>query len=111
MNTTKQEHYRTLTREEHVPIVPYVLLVFHYSNNNRESLFDDETADVEYYYKTFEEAKKAFYSIKDATHLILMKYGFKGNPEDGEVYGEDLYEWDETESCACCKYSTRKKSH
>ena len=40
-----------------------------------------------------------------------MKYGFKGNPEDGEVYGEDLYEWDETESCACCKYSTRKKSH
>ena len=96
MNTAEQEHYRTLTREEHVPIVPYVLLVFKTSNNNSESLFEEDPA--EFYYKTFEEGRKAFYSIKNASHLMLMKYGFNGEPEDGEV----LYEWDETESCACC---------
>ena len=92
MNTAEQEHYRTLTREEHVKTVPYVLLVFHTSNDNSESLFEEEP--TEFYYKTFEEAIKAFYSISNASHLTLMEYGFNGNPEDGKV----LDEWDETEN-------------
>ena len=92
-----QEFYRNLTREEHVPIVPYVLLVFHTSNDNSESLFEEDP--TEFYYKTYKEGRKAFFSITNASHLMLMKYGFNGDPEDGEV----LFEWDETASCSCCK--------
>ncbi len=91
MNTTEQEHYRSLTREEHVPIVPYVLLVFYTSNDNSESLFEEEP--IEFYYKTFEEGRKAFYSIPNVSHLILMKYGFNQDPDCGDV----ICEWDASE--------------
>ena len=43
-----QEFYRNLTREEHVPIVPYVLLVFHTSNDKSDSFFEEDPA--EFYY-------------------------------------------------------------
>ena len=91
---------QAISREEHVNVMgmPYAILIFRISNNDSESLFEEEPSEV--YFEHHEQAKLTFdklvaNSVESATcsHIILMKYGMGGNPEDGDA----LDEWDETD--------------
>ena len=84
----------SFTREEHVELfkMPYTLLLFRTSNNESESLFEEDPDEL--YFTSYEEAKATLdhlVATKKFSHIMLMKYGMGGNPEDGDC----LYEWDE----------------
>ena len=91
---------QAISREEHVNVMgmPYAILIFRISNNDSESLFEEEPSEV--YFEHHEQAKLTFdklvaNSVESATcsHIILMKHGMGGNPEDGDA----LDDWDETD--------------
>ena len=91
-----------LTREEQVELLqmPYTLLLFRTSNNESESLFEEEPDEL--YFQEYSQAKEMYDHLTATmesedtpvtrfTHIMLMKYGLEGNPEDGDC----LDEWDE----------------
>ena len=92
----------SFTREEQVELfqMPYTLLLFRTSNNESESLFEEEPDEL--YFTSYKEAKATYDHLvatmednpndyQKFSHIMLMKYGFNGNPEDGDC----LDEWDE----------------
>ncbi len=99
-----------MTREEQVELMqmPYTLLLFRTSNNESESLFEEEPDEL--YFQEYSQAKEMYdhlaATMEDQdkrkslplscwkpsfSHIMLMKYGLNGNPEDGDC----LDEWDE----------------
>ncbi len=99
-----------ITREEQVALLqmPYTLILFRTSNNESESLFEEEPDEL--YFKEYSQAKEMFDHLVETmewqdkrkslplscwqptfSHIMLMKYGLNGNPEDGDC----LDEWDE----------------
>ena len=89
-----------VSREEHVNVMgmPYTILIFRTANDGHDSLFEEEPSEV--YFKHIADAKWSFNelvanSVASVTcsHLVLMKYGMGGEPEDGDT----LDEWDEAD--------------
>ena len=99
-----------MTREEQVELMqmPYTLLLFRTSNNESQSLFEEEPDEL--YFQEYSQAKEMYdhlaATMEDQdkrkslpltcwkptfSHIMLMKYGLNGNPEDGDC----LDEWDD----------------
>lgn len=107
-----------MTREEQVELfqMPYTLLLFRTSNNESESLFEEEPDEL--YFQEYSQAKEMYNHLTATmesedtpekwkskfSHIMLMKYGMGGNPEDGDCLDEwdEIDEWDVTYMKQCC---------
>ena len=89
MKETSADRYEQVEKLK----VPYTLQVWHKLSDKDDSLFDGEEPE-EYWFKTYKEAEDEFWKTVEKkpkpTHLILMKYGYCGDPESGDC----MEEWD-----------------
>ena len=94
-----------ITRKEQVTILnmPYSLIIFRHSDNNSESLFEEEPTEL--YFKTITDAWAVFEKYYELcnpnrapedidfelpTHMLITKYDVNGD-------GDTELEWDHTE--------------